>query len=784
MDRLDFSSVTSIIVRYLKESKKLDQYSFIELLFIDYVKDENNRAYNIDPGLVCKWMKGRSNISPKILRYYTEKPGGQERLAENIRENFIQYLSDEMMMVRELTELLKNDASISGSEKRKLGKIKRKEDTAVFVARLLLFAMERHFIKRDAKTGKAIDDKHMSPMVIERIFTEAPPKPCPHFCGREEELKTLSELLQSESKVFLSGIAGIGKSEVVKAYADEHAADYTNILYMTYTGNLRDDIIRLDFVDDFPGEDSKDRFTRHEQFLRSLKEDSLLIIDNFDTTPGKEKLFASIMRYRCRILFTTRSRFDGQPVVELKEIMDKNVLLSLFEKFFEDTPEYKKTIQAIIDLVHSHTFTVELAARLLQIGILSPEELLKKLTEENVRLQSTDNIRMNKDGEPRQDTYYGHIHTLFSLYQLGTEETDVMRYMTFVPLTGIHAPTFAHLIGHEDMNVINGLVETGFVQGRPHRIIALHPIINEIAVADTEPDTENCRPFLDHLYEMFHHREEEFEQFPQLIKMLDGILKVIKATDKRFFLSFIESAFLYTRDYRWFDGMRRIIMRIEKLIKDKTVSNDMDKAILTTFKAYMELMDGNNINSLNIVRKLSRQLEKLSNMEPLILGSIYSEIAWLYAILPDENDCIQAEEYAKKAKEIFDAQDSEDVYERIHLESTRAMVLGRKKMLEESTALTDYWKDRVRDAYSEESKLYAMLEEAAGMALIYNNKSGLAEHNLQHAREIYQVIFNADATLIDRKDQEIQVMFVFGGSPIHREYIRNKLMNGLEKKDK
>ena len=89
--------------------------------------------------------------------------------------------------------------------------------------------------------------------------------------------------------------------------------------------------------------------------------------------------------------------------------------------------------------------------------------------------------------------------------------------------------------------------------------------------------------------------------------------------------------------------MRRIIMRIEKLIKDKTVSNDMDKAILTTFKAYMELMDGNNINSLNIVRKLSRQLEKLSNMEPLILGSIYSEIAWLYAILPDENDCIQAE---------------------------------------------------------------------------------------------------------------------------------------------
>ena len=361
---------------------------------------------------------------------------------------------------------------------------------------------------------------------------------------------------------------------------------------------------------------------------------------------------------------------------------------------------------------------------------------------------------------------------------------DVMRYMTFVPLTGIHSATFARLIGHEDMNVINGLVETGFVQGKPHRIIALHPIINEIAVADMDPDTENCRPFLDRLYEMFHHREEEFEQFPQLIKMLDGILRVIKVTDNRFFLSFIETAYLYTRDYRWIDGMRRIIKLMGKMVKDKSVSNDMDKAILTMFQAFMEYLDGGNTDSLNIVKKLSRQLEKLPNTDELILGSIYSEIARLCAMLPEENDLIQAEKYANKAKEILDRQDVEDVYERIYLESTRAMVLGRKKMLEEALALTDYWKDKVRDAYSEESKLYAMLEEAAGMAKIYNNKAGLAEHNLQHAREIYQVIYNADATLIDRKDQEIQVMFIFGGTPIQAEYIKNKLKNLLEKKDK
>ena len=41
------------------------------------------------------------------------------------------------------------------------------------------------------------------------------PKPCRYFCGREKEIEQLHELLVKERKVFLHGIAGIGKSELV-----------------------------------------------------------------------------------------------------------------------------------------------------------------------------------------------------------------------------------------------------------------------------------------------------------------------------------------------------------------------------------------------------------------------------------------------------------------------------------------------------------------------------------------------------------------------------------------
>ena len=41
--------------------------------------------------------------------------------------------------------------------------------------------------------------------------------------------------------------------------------------------------------------------------LRTLKEDTLFIIDNFNTTASQDGLLSVVMKYRCRILFTTRS---------------------------------------------------------------------------------------------------------------------------------------------------------------------------------------------------------------------------------------------------------------------------------------------------------------------------------------------------------------------------------------------------------------------------------------------------------------------------------------------
>ncbi len=44
----------------------------------------------------------------------------------------------------------------------------------------------------------------------------------------------------------------------------------------------------MDFIDDPPEISEQERFQRHNRFLRSLKSDTLLIIDNFNVTATQD----------------------------------------------------------------------------------------------------------------------------------------------------------------------------------------------------------------------------------------------------------------------------------------------------------------------------------------------------------------------------------------------------------------------------------------------------------------------------------------------------------------
>ena len=237
----------------------MSQPDFLYELFEDFMDDPANQDFSMDNGLVCRWLTGQAKISPKISAYYS-KPSNQKKLAS----------------------LYKPASS-----------------RLLFLAKLISFGMERQFIKRDTKNQKLIAGGALSPIVLDYIMDSEVPKPCRHFIGRDKELEELYTMLEENRHVFLCGIAGIGKSELAKAYAKRYIKQYTNILYVEYTGNLHQDITDMDFIDDLPESTEQERFQRHNRFLRSLKSDTLLIIDNFNVTATQDSFLSVVLKYRC-----------------------------------------------------------------------------------------------------------------------------------------------------------------------------------------------------------------------------------------------------------------------------------------------------------------------------------------------------------------------------------------------------------------------------------------------------------------------------------------------------
>ena len=232
MERCDFCIAAKTILGFVADSKNINQLDFMYELFKDFIESNEGADFDFDNGLVCRWLNGTAKISTRITGYYSEN-GNIEAMAIDIEENILPLLYDKYMATEELYHLFMNDITISAPLKKEYTEnypYDNDTEIADFFGRILLYTMNRDFRKRDIKTKELLSMGTLSPCTRDYIF-DIVPKPCRHFCGRETELEQIHNLITENDKVFLRGVAGIGKSELAKMYAEKYKKEYTNILY-------------------------------------------------------------------------------------------------------------------------------------------------------------------------------------------------------------------------------------------------------------------------------------------------------------------------------------------------------------------------------------------------------------------------------------------------------------------------------------------------------------------------------------------------------------------------
>ena len=657
----------------------------------------------------------------------------------------------------------------SKAKKKKLAALYKPIDSRLlFLAKLISFGMERQFIKRDTRNQKLLAGGSLSPVILDYIMDSEVPRPCRHFLGREEELDELHTMLEENSKVFLYGIAGIGKSELAKAYAKQYKKYYTNILYVEYAGDLHQAVTDMDFTDDLPEDGEEERFRKHNRFLRSLKNDTLLIIDNFNVTATQDRFLPVVLKYRCRILFTTRSKFDGHCILQLKEIRNPASLFQLAAAFYSEAEVHQTLVEEIIEIVHRHTFAVELAAKLLENGILPPERLLEKLREEKASLENEDKISAIKDGQNSKATYYNHIHTLFSLYSISVEQQEIMRNLCFLPPAGISARIFADWLRLTDLNDINDLIETGFVQATTRHTISLHPLIQEIALSETKPSVTACHTLLDSLQKICLMHGTEVSYYKKLFQTVGNIMRMMEKDDLTKYLLFLEDVFPYMEKYRYRKGTKEIILEMKQLLKGNENGSATDRALLLDYQACMETKPE---KAIKLEKEALAQIKEITEDNAHLVSNLHANLGGLYRM---NGQAELAKEHMEKG--IFLLEQYQLLYtnDSIPQINNYAALLTELQEPERAMAALQKLAQIIKEYNSDTCLNYAQVQESMGNICLITANISQAKTHFKKAMKIYENVWADEPELIEEKYQEIQELYPQVGIALARGILASK----------
>lgn len=311
-----------------------------------------------------------------------------------------------------------------------------------------------------------------------------------NFLGRNEELSDIQNNLKNSNFVFLSGIGGIGKTELLKAYAQKYSNCYSSVSYVSKANSL-DEVLKNIPVCGSPA--NKVEFCRD-----NLNENSLLIVDD----PQTDKLVSELKSLHCKILVATRKDYSvyyknagGFSFIKIGE-MNIEDQIDLFNSEYANplSPCECDNVQRILKLIAGYTLLITLTARQLKKlkanTNVSFNEYIEELNSNGLKERVNDRkVYIDKD-EPIYGKIWNILLKVFDLSSFTPDGKTIMGYFSVISPIKISAKTLFEKIAVDKIDEVDDLVKTGWIstaQINGEISYYLHDVIAELVMEEFRP---------------------------------------------------------------------------------------------------------------------------------------------------------------------------------------------------------------------------------------------------------------------------------------------------------
>ena len=761
-NRLTFANVIGVLLENKK--KTYPQHQLVRSLFSAYLDDTLTASELIadDTTMYSRWCNGARPIPIDILKTY-EDEDEWDTMEDDFRDKIIPNLLNEAQARIQMEELITDSIKTIGQEM--ADALIQEPDNAAFFCSVVRYA-----ILNDHSTGALY-----SPDLSEVILCNKLPSCNQAFIGRKDEIKAIASHLSNQSVLIITGMAGIGKSEVAKAYAQTNRKKYTNIIYLYYTGDLRKDIANLTFADDSVEMNEEVRFQNHYKVMQRLHTDTLLILDNFNVLPKDEPFLKELMKNDKQLLITSRCKLKNYDSIEIKELDKEKELTELFYKHCPSAKRDLDSVSAIIEEVNCHTLTVCMAALTLEASGMEPEELLQELRSCGIG-QNMEEIEVFKDDEFSYASMIGHLRMLMKLNRLNEDSIDILRNLSLLPVSGVYKSAFKMWLELDSLKNVNELIRYGIIsEDTENKTIALHPLIQEVAIAETIPTVSDCHVMLNHLHLICLAHGLDVKRPVTVMECLKSINRHIILDNRAYYLLFLQDMYPYFDKYLDTDYLSELVERIEYVMNlmndsgksdetsksynsDKSGTPDItqetnhisacDKALLLDYKAQLLFPRKEYDNAIKKYKKAIALMENYHKTNTAdarsanLLSNLHNNLSTAYLFRKKLEEAVSELKTAFTVRREYASLGLIENNDTLQQTLSLANMLVQNKEYDSALEIIDFCESTIDEVMGRNNLDYGMCEFYRGVIAYTRSQPVIAEQHLLNADAVFHAVMN------------------------------------------